>query len=274
MKDFDIKRFSRTMAWNLKASRKEYLTNTIAMFFVFLFILCISIIDNSYGPTEIRLHGLYSAVQVCSFIIPVCLTICGSWIFNNMKTKQQRIMFKMLPASYLEKFLVRYIYVLILWNIGFLVSFCLADLVRILICEIAGIEWCQSGIPIFFESFSDFGITFNTSMNNVDYGLPGLTVVTYLYSLWIHSTYVLGGVFFRQKQCIFTALLHVVCGIVFLWIVGQFINGMPKSNVALALEEWSIPLSLILIALTVLCYWLSFRIFKRMQVINNKWVNV
>lgn len=257
------------MAWNMRVSRKEFLTSTIAMFFVFLLFFGIQILENPTAPAEIRLNGLHSAVSLCNVVIVIYLLVSGSWIFDNMKTTQQRIMFKMLPASYIEKFLARYVYVFILLLIGFFVAFCLADVARILICEIAGFEWCQSGIPMLFEEWSDAS---NFSNNGVE--LPKFTFALNLWALWIHSTYILGGVFFRRRQFIFTALLHFVLGMAVLWVFSRSIIGESKIDVMMRIEDMSYALAALFAALTVFNYWLSFRLFKRMQVINNKWVNV
>lgn len=257
------------MAWNLKASRKEYLTHTITMSFVFLLILGISILEHPYEPAEVKLIGLQNAVQVSFALLFAFFLLCGSWIFSNMKTKEQRIMFKMLPASYLEKFLVRYMYVLILWGIGVIVAFCLADMARILICEIAGIEWCQSGIPMFMRNF------YTNDMINIEKtDLPALTVTANVWAVWVHSAYVLGGTFFRRKQFVFTSLTHFVLGMAVLWIFAKAADNTDKFQVLMSMEDMAYIASAILAALTVFNYWLSFRLFKRMQVINNKWVNV
>lgn len=269
MKDFDIKRFSRTFAWNFKASRKKYLTNTVSMFFVFLLIFSISILEHTYSPTEVRLQGLQNAVSLCVMTTFISVLISGSWIFSNMKTKQQRIMFKMLPASYSEKFLVRYIYALILWGAGVIAVFCLADATRIVICELAGIEWCQSGIPIFFDKIFDYNIIMANGEK-----LTALTIAIELWALWTHSTYVLGGVFFRRKQVVITSLVHFVFWMAVLWTISKIDENIGKVKLMLSFEDAANILSVVFVALTIFNYWLSFRLFKRMQVINNKWINV
>lgn len=269
MKDFDIKRFSRTFAWNFKASRKEFLTNTVAMFFAFLLFFIISILEHTYSPVEVRLQGLQSAVSLCVMTTFIFVLISGSWIFSNMKTKQQRIMFKMLPASYSEKFLVRYIYVLILCGVGIIAVFCLADATRIVICELAGIEWCQSGIPMFFNEMFDYNV-----INAGGERLPALTIAIELWALWTHSTYVLGGVFFRRKQFVFISLAYFVLGMAVLWTISKIDENIGKEKLMLSFEDVANILSVVFVALTIFNYWLSFRLFKRMQVINNKWINV
>jgi len=269
MKNFDIKRFARTMVWNLNASRREYLANMVSMFFVFLLFFCISIMDHRFSPEDIRLNVLNKAVQLSITVMVIFVMICGCWIFSNMKTKQQRIMYKMLPASYLEKFLVRYLYIFILWTVGIFVAFCLADVTRILICEIAGIDWIESSVPLLFHHLVEAEVV---NIGNVE--MPSVVVLGNVWLLWMHSTYVLGGTFFRRRQFVFTSLVHFVLGMLLLWLISGLSDNVDKESFALSLESVAYALSVLLVALTVFNYWLSFHLFKRMQVINNKWINI
>ena len=72
--------------------------------------------------------------------------ISGTWFCQNIKTKQQRITVKMLPATALEKFLSHMAW-LAIQLIGMALMFCLADVIRVALFAALGLDWIQWGIP-------------------------------------------------------------------------------------------------------------------------------
>lgn len=268
MRNFDIKRFSRTMIWNMKVSRRELLTNTLSMMFVFMMFFAISILEHPYSRSEIRESGLFSAVSLSMTVMIILFTVAGCSIFKNMKTKPQRITFMMLPASSLEKFIVRYLYILVLYVVGTFVAYCCADLLRILICEISGIEWFKISIFHLFELlFSKIGQAYEE--------LPvTVSVAIFVHILWVHSTYVLGGVFFSRKWFALTSLAHLVLGIAVIWILSTIHGNVSVSFSESDMEVVAGVYDVVMLGLSVFNFWYSFRLFKRMQIINNKWINL
>lgn len=275
MTKFNISRFGRTLAWSAQMTKKEALTQCASMVFAFTVPFIIHLL-SSYKASEMTVaNNLTTATQMNILIYLIFAMIGGCWLFNNMKTKEQRITFKMLPATDLEKFVVRALYATVVWWLMGFIAFCLADLFRMLISLIAGIDIVKSAVPDFLNmlfggndhNISIFGET------DMTYVLP-LTFAANAWAFWVHSLYILGGALFRRRQFVLTTLAHSIIGLVFTPMLIHFVD----SSDSLALRD-----SLVAIVWTaaavfavwgLLDWWLSYRIFRRMQVINNKWLNI
>lgn len=275
MTKFNISRFGRTLAWSAQMTKKEALTQCASMVFAFTVPFIIHLLF-SYKASEMTVaNNLTTATQMNILIYLIFAMIGGCWLFNNMKTKEQRITFKMLPATDLEKFVVRALYATVVWWLMGFIAFCLADLFRMLISLIAGIDIVKSAVPDFLNmlfggndhNISIFGET------DMTYVLP-LTFAANAWAFWVHSLYILGGALFRRRQFVLTTLAHSIIGLVFTPMLIHFVD----SSDSLALRD-----SLVAIVWTaaavfavwgLLDWWLSYRIFRRMQVINNKWLNI
>lgn len=265
MSNFNTQRFIRTLKWSMLATRKEMTTIAGCMFFLYLIPLVISII-SSLGKSEIWAEdNLYDMTFICITFLDVFLMISGCWILNNMKTKEQHITFKMLPASDLEKYLARVIYITVVWFAIGILTFCLADICHMLICLISGAHGAHSIIPYAFNTiFIDDHI--ETTERNTDYRL--IIASIYAWVFWAHSLYVLGGAFFRRRQFILTSCVHSLLGLIALCVYQIIDPDGTHINVLLCICPF------IAFAIALFNWWLAYKLFKRSQVINNKWINL
>ena len=275
MTRFNIQRFGRVLKWSAVMTRKEILTNTAAMFFAMLVPFIVQML-GSYGHSTLHVAAqLSSALQFCIVIYTVVVTIGGCWIFNNMKTKEQRITFRMLPAGDLEKFVARALYVTVVWWVMAFVAFCAADVFRMLVSLVAGIPVVKCVIPEFAS------ILLGTSEYN-SFNVDSMTMaeacsilaLAYAWLFWLYSFYILGGALFRRRQFVFTTLAHFIIGMAFLPLFVGFVDDIDQ-HIA---RSMFVPLAwtgAVVFALWGVADWvLSYKIFRRMQVINNKWVNL
>ena len=139
MSKFNINRFGKTLLWSAKMTQKEILTNVAAMFFAFAVPFIIHLLSSYKGSEMHTASNLTTAMQLNILIYIIITVIGGCWLFSNMKTKEQRITFKMLPATDLEKFIARALYVTVVWWVMAFIAFCAADVFRMLISLVAGI---------------------------------------------------------------------------------------------------------------------------------------
>ena len=137
MKNFDINRFGSVLKWNALMTKKEILTNTASMTFAFVVLAVVQVMSSRNKSDMVVADNFNSFTSFALFVFLIICSIGGCWIFNNMKTKEQRITFKMLPATDLEKFVARALYATIVWWLMAFVAFCLADLFRMLVSLIA-----------------------------------------------------------------------------------------------------------------------------------------
>lgn len=275
MTRFNIQRFGRVLKWSAVMTRKEILTNTAAMFFAMLVPFIVQML-GSYGHSTLHVAAqLSSALQFCIVIYTIVVTIGGCWIFNNMKTKEQRITFRMLPAGDLEKFVARALYVTVVWWAMGMVAFCLADVFRMLISLMSGIEVVKSVIPDFFSQlFGGADVRFADVEGAEGLSMAGCVALALTWSLWIHSFYVLGGALFRRRQFVLTSLVHFAFGMISLPVIVHFVDGIDKETVYTLINVWTWVAAAFFAAWFVADWWLAYRIFRRMQVVNNKWLNL
>ena len=275
MKNFDMNRFGRTLKWSALMTKKEALTNLASMTFAFAVLAVVQVMSSRNVPDIVVENNLHNFTSFALFVFLIICFIGGCWIFSNMKTKEQRITFKMLPATDLEKFVVRALYATVVWWLMAFVAFCLADLFRMLVSLVAGVSITGSAVPLFFSMISaNIDVNINT-LNSGDVAFAAaIYTMANAWAFWAHSLYILGGTLFRRRQFVLTTLAHSIIGLVFTPMLIHFVDS-PDS---LALRD-----SLVAIVWTaaavfavwgLLDWWLSYRIFRRMQVINNKWLNI
>lgn len=275
MKNFDMNRFGRTLRWSALMTRKEALTNLASMTFAFAVLAVVQVMSSRNVPDIVAEHNFQSFTSFALFVFLIICSIGGCWIFSNMKTKEQRITFKMLPATDLEKFVVRALYATVVWWFMAFMAFCLADLFRMLVSLVAGVSIKGSAVPLFFSMISaNTDVNINT-LNSGDVAFAAaIYTMANAWAFWAHSLYILGGTLFRRRQFVLTTLAHSIIGLVFTPMLIHFVD----SSDSLALRD-----SLVAIVWTaaavfavwgLLDWWLSYRIFRRMQVINNKWLNI
>ena len=275
MKNFDMKRFGRTLKWSALMTKKEILTYTASMTFAFAVLAVMQVMSSRNVPDLIVAKNLHNFTSFALFVFVIICFIGGCWIFSNMKTKEQRITFKMLPATDLEKFVVRALYATVVWWLMGFIAFCLADLFRMLISLIAGIDIVKSAVPDFLNmlfggndhNISIFGET------DMTYVLP-LTFAANAWAFWVHSLYILGGALFRRRQFVLTTLAHCIIGLAFTPVIVNFVDSLDKATAEQMFCTVMWTAGSVFTLLFLLNWWLSYKIFRRMQVINNKWLNL
>ena len=136
MIQFNVNRFWKLVRWSLTMDRRWFVKNTLSWLvvftLVFLFFTCVTKFNDSLA-----------AYQACASMV-LCTTIAilvlgPTMMFNSMQGKHDDQRLLMLPASNLEKYLVRYNYWLLLLP-SFVGSFIVADLLQYLVNWLSGHE--------------------------------------------------------------------------------------------------------------------------------------
>lgn len=290
---FDKTRFVKLLKWEMMTERKDYMRFAIGIALTLTFLFCATIIsryfDDVNGYTEDTLIMLKKAtVMILSnlawTVYLFTIFLGASFVFKNVATKQQRIAFFSLPASNLEKFLVRLFHVMIGYPLCFLVALAFADIMQLFLSFILlkGPDYSvvvKSVTALFTPIYKDIngeiikgwllfpnGFTLVGIMESLSY----LTFFAFNYAFWIFC-----GTLFRRNAWLLTLASQVVIGFVVIMIfrVLSFpsIGNLLNESSALTLVYLCIAIAWVVIALM---YWGSYRLFSRMQVINNKWLNV
>lgn len=286
-KTFDLHRFGMVLRWDLLTNWKSYFYS-IAGLAIGIIMLSISMLysfPHSYFIVERDLNYYYecrmTGFLAAIFILFIFISACN--IFSNMKTKLQRESFMMLPANNLEKYAARFLMMSIGSIIMMLIATLIADFVQFVLsffmtpgyhASIIG-----SSLSQIYKAATDAGnnpISILAWQYKIDAAILGWSFLTMIYSFCL-----LGGTFFRKQPIILTA----VSGIIIFMIIGycgseleewgafDFFKHLnydnPGTSLCMAIF-WSV----IFLALAAFNYWASYKIFTRMQVICNKWINM
>ena len=286
-KTFVLHRFGMVLRWDLLTNWKSYFYS-IAGLAIGIIMLSISMLysfPHSYFIVERDLNYYYecrmTGFLAAIFILFIFISACN--IFSNMKTKLQRESFMMLPANNLEKYAARFLMMSIGSIIMMLIATLIADFVQFVLsffmtpgyhASIIG-----SSLSQIYKAATDAGnnpISILAWQYKIDAAILGWSFLTMIYSFCL-----LGGTFFRKQPIILTA----VSGIIIFMIIGycgseleewgafDFFKHLnydnPGTSLCMAIF-WSV----IFLALAAFNYWASYKLFTRMQVICNKWINI
>ena len=286
-KTFDLHRFGMVLRWDLLTNWKSYFYS-IAGLAIGIIMLSISmlysfphshfIVEGDLGNYyEGSMTGFLAAIVILFFFISPCN------IFSNMKTKLQRENFMMLPANNLEKYAARFLMMSVGSILMMLIATLIADFVQFVLsffmtpgyhASIIG-----SSLSQIYKAATNTGdnpICILAGQYKIDAAILGWSFLTMIYSFCL-----LGGTFFRKQPIILTA----VSGIIIFMIIGycgseleewgafdffkHFNYDNPGTSLCIAIF-WSV----VFLGLAAFSLWASYKLFTRMQVICNKWINI
>lgn len=269
MTQFNINRFGKLLVWTAQSNRKD-IASTLATVFIIFFAFQMIPAIQCLGDTDSMPVIITNWTGVASIVLGVLIWVSGTFIFKNMRTKEQRISYLMVPATDLEKWLARIVYIFAVYFIGLNLAYIAADVLRM----------------GFFQLFyGDYFLSSTTdiwgSVNFTSFPMSGkyyymINIAAIILVVWSHSVYLLGGTLFRKQPFILTSLAMFALNMILGTVVSLINNFVP---IFYYLGEWDADiilgiLAFIGLALTVMNYWLSYKIFSHMQVINNKWLNI
>ena len=284
MSTFNTTRFGQALKCQFLVLRKTWIRLfgifTLVMFMANLFFTRVNGMKYddmiSQEPIEdvINHYGNYVGSTTGFGVIFFCFSMLfgASFLFAGMKDTRKRSAFLLWPVSNLEKYIISLL-LSILWlaviTIG---AYLLADTLRVFIDWVTGrvVIW---GLPKIIDGV--FG--------PAPFEHWQIAWMLFAWVFYIHSLYILGGTLFRRQQFLFTSASIVVLGILLVMILNQidphieFITGTWDEKTETynqVFHPFFYVLNTTLCLLIVFHYWASYKIFTRMQVINNKWLNV
>lgn len=292
MNNFNFNRFSQALKCQFMVTRKSWIRLfgifTLVLFMANLFWTRVqgfkynSMLDgieagNWTMDQLIRTYNHHVQQTVAFSIVFFCIAMLffASFMFSQMKDTRSRSAYLLWPVSHLEKYVISLLLNIVLAAVLTFAAYVLADALRVFVDWVTGrvIVW---GVPKLFEPLGS-----NAAFDDWQSAWMFITAVFY-----IHSLYIVGGTLFRRQQFLMTSAAIVVIVILeaiiqnqISWIGDglQFVNSTWDEK-TLTYTTTFYPafyiLNTVLCALTVFHYWASYKLFTRMQVINNKWLNV
>ena len=260
MIQFNLNRFGKLARWSLTKDKRFFVKSFLhALVIMLLIFLAFTVMVNT-NPTPDPEYNACCVAVVCVF--GVTLIMGPSFMYYSMEGKHDMQSLMILPASNFEKYLMRYATWIILIPL-YIVAISAADLIQYLYHWVLGHDYGHSVIATLIEKVSDPSF-WDTSWRSLD-----ATIVT---GIWFHSVFALGATFFRSRKFngVLSLLVIIMIGILIIWLTPEqsaLQYGEKSSTLAFVMGN------VIYIGLTLLNFWLSYRLFCRTQVIG-KFVNL
>ena len=253
MIQFSFNRFRKLARWSLTNDKryfvKAFLQVTVTLLFIFLFF---TIFTHTKG---MRAGNYGPCAYVVGAMILITMVTGPAYMFYSMEGKHAQQTLMMLPASNFEKYLMRYSTWILLLPI-YVVAFFTADLLQYVIHSVLGHNDATFVTSVIVKLHNEVSMTVVAVSNSV------VLKDVFVFLLWCHSMYALGCTFFRSRKFnwVLTTIAIVILVSTDAWLYDENYSSSIVANV-------------ICLCLTVLNFWLSYRLFCRTQVIG-KYVNL
>lgn len=278
MENFNIQRFGNVCSRLVMIRKQEYFRMFLGLMLAFTFfsvMICNplkleALSDEDYKLAFLKISGLIGIIS------SIYVVLSGAMIISDLKTKQQRIDELALPATNLEKFVARAIGSTLLAVVILVVAFFVADLLQMLINMLLH-KGTFASITVAVKDTIMKTRDFDITPYIEDSGMSISMAVT-LSILTPNAFYILGGMLFRKTAWLKTSLALVLLAIiVFSLFVGYAYLVYKYTDYVVYIPEWvsnswfSVTFNIVQI---VVCYYLAYRIYCRLQAINTRWLNI
>lgn len=273
MKNFSVKSCWKTFKWIVASERSRLLSMSVGIMLGFFFceegVMLPTALGNNTNP------GIwYMAMAFCIFIILAWMMYGASQMFAALSKKQSAITLLMHPATNLEKFVARWFYCTVFWGLATLAAFVVGDALRYGFNMAMGWKGADTDMPLFFRLIGSWGDADWTSLwakGNQKFVWFALCFA--MMSVLHHSIYILGSIVFRRHRFIITSVFLVIASTAL-----TFYGIGPADFMEPDLTQHGTgvyaALFFVLLAITVFCYIAAYKLFRRSQVISNKWFNI
>lgn len=270
MRSFDFIRFRKTFCWTLANNKSSMLTFAVVMSIVFFvteeLLYAIMVFDG--GAVSEKVH--FVPVMACVGVGYCAWLYSASTLFACTKTKASSITFLTHPASNMEKFLSRWVFVTVVAALLIILSYLVADAARAVFNMIVGWQPTDTTIGLLWNSADMSGIDMS-GLAEVSLKEMEILFSVAIHVAFVHSFYLLGSALFRRNRFILTSLtlmlLQAVASLVRFNKFDDYVNGShTTSDFVMA--------GMVVFVFVVFNYWASYRLFVRTGVINNKWINI
>ena len=274
---FDINRFMNLLKYEIFTESKGFARGAIGLTvgLAFYFMANLYFERGLLMETPLAFNYFYGNLAgVALFVGFALMMVAGCSIFKNLLSKQNRITFLSLPASNLEKYISRFIWVNVGYAIMFVIAVIFADLLLALFSLMLGLGVHGSvTTTLFAELFESKTILYSRILNPGYFSVMVCTIMLFMQSSWT-----LLGTLFRKNAWLWTLCIQVILGTSWVMAISgpdSFLSQLWHSFHSTLGHDLFFWTHIILgLAASALMYWGSYRIFCRMQVINNKWLNV
>lgn len=272
--NFQFRRLLMVMRWDVFTNLKSYLNMMLGMTFALLPILIMQLYQLSkqdqLSPDTIDL-SYWGMSQYVLMIFSIAMYMMATQIFMVMKTNGQREQFLMLPAGNLEKYISRFLFSTLGAAIAMLTAIVVSDLVQLIFSFLLlpghHQSVCLSTVALLWKIWT----TFIENIDSTGALLLSLLIVTC--GVLVHSFFILCGTLFRKHTIVVTTILFIAMTYLVIYVI-ESVPGTITTCLNHGDNSWLFSLLIAELLLGGFQYWLSYKVFTRMQVICNKWINL
>ena len=272
--NFQFSRLLMVMRWDMFTNLKSYLNMMLGMTFALLpfFIMQLYQLSKQYQlfPDTIDL-SYWGMSQYVLMIFSIAMYMMATQIFMVMKTTGQREQFLMLPASNLEKYISRFLFSTLGAAVAMITAIVVSDLVQLIFSFVLLPGHHQSVCLSIMALLWKIWTTFIESIDSAGALMLSLLIMTC--GVLAHSFFILCGTLFRKHTIVVSGILFIVMT----YLVIYVIESVPDTITTCLMHgdnSWIFCLLIAELLLAGFQYWLSYKVFTRMQVICNKWINL
>ena len=270
---FSFSRLGLVMKRDFMENWKTNLYRFLGPYAAFLLVMSFSSMNmNNFNEFSDIVSGTFFSVLFFGG------SFTASYALETMNTQQKRISFLMLPATSFEKFFARFLYVTLGFVVLSTIALLLAEVTRFLLIPLFDLPdtFKQSTLPGVWQTIMNVR-TFNFNGSGIME-----SVVGWLFLIWIHSFFLLGGCRWYKNAFWKTLGLIILVNFFFIFVLVNLVELLDEGvmeEILLWCEanfSWVTVTGILSFAivmfmlLIVLNWWLSYRCFTRSQVIKPK----
>lgn len=284
---FSMTRVQHIMRRDLIENWKSNLYGLLGIFAACFFPM-LGFLWSAERWTEEGYPEVYSFERFCGnmlgiigMVVSVAMIYYASRIMKCMDNKEKRISYLLLPATKLEKFFSRALFVTIGTVLMILVALLALELTHYLLLPVFDLPAVYSQ-PMLVEVFS-----LRWAHASVDatgepvYSWWLMQLLVWIFCLWNHSLFILGGSFWYKHPFLKTIgaclVVTILGGILFANLaeggfLARFSDWMQEhyQDTPQTVNGLLTIISVVFLLFTVFNWWLSYRLFTRSEVVKRK----
>lgn len=291
---FSFSRIGLVMKRDLMENWKTNLYRFLGPYAGFLLVMIFGYLnsESNYAmnyPERAFNNFANSVMSALLAILIIAGAYYASYVMETMRTQQSRVSYLMLPATMLEKFVARSLFVTVGFLLMIVVALFLAEATRFLFLPLFDVPdtFNQSIFPYIWEKVTWVNTSWYGCTEEVAY-MNGLLmkIAAIMAILWLHSFFILGGCYWYKKPFWKTLGVGLLVFIVLCWLMVKFVEFMQRlydSGKCERFYDWFRKVcewmdtaggfTFIIVLLTIFIvfnWWRSYKVFTRSQVIKPK----
>ena len=185
----------------------------------------------------------------------------------------------MLPASNKEKFIARYLVLVVAMPLAAIAGFFAGDVLQYLMSLMINSDAAQWATSALSDGLNGGSGNFHlySNLNGDPSPAEGFLVIL-IGAITQHACFLLFGSIYHKHPLVMAVLTWMGLGIALLMLgalAANLLTEFLNSGYTIILYDawWKVLYFVVSIALIIFCYWFAFRRYTRLQVINNRWIN-